>query len=265
MKPLADSQAAFARALRDPDLPAPADIRRPADALQTRRFNVHRNNFVVSLTEALEATFPAVRKLVGEAFFKGSARAFIDAGPPTSPVLLLYGRGFGDFLDRFEPARSVPYLGDVARLEWARLSAYHAADMAPARIEALAAIPQADAGDARVALHPSFALIRSRWPVVSLWSACTGDGSEPDVDMARGEDAIVVRPSVTVDTRIAPAGGGTFMARLQAGDTLGQAALIASEETPGFELAAHLQGLFAIGAVAAVSLSPPPENGTSIR
>jgi hypothetical protein len=265
VKPLADSQEAFARALRDPGLPAPADIHRPADALQTRRFNVHRNNFVVSLIEALEATFPAVRKLVGEVFFKGCARAFIDAEPPTSPVLLLYGRGFGDFLDRFEPARSVPYLGDVARLEWARLRSYHAADVAPARIEALAALARADGGDARFMLHPSFALIRSRWPVVTLWSACTGDGPEPDVDMARGEDGIVVRPELTVDTRIAPAGGGTFMARLQAGDTLGQAALIASEETPGFDLAIHLQGLFAIGAVAAVSLSSPPENAASIR
>jgi hypothetical protein len=101
--------------------------------------------------------------------------------------------------------------------------------------------------------------------VVSLWSACTGDGPEPDVDMARGEDAIVVRPALTVDTRIAPAGGGTFMARLQAGDTLEQAARITSEETPGFDLAAHLQGLFAIGAVAAVSLSSPPDTGTSTR
>jgi hypothetical protein len=55
------------------------------------------------------------------------------------------------------------------------------------------------------------------------------------------------------------------MARLQAGDTLGQAARMASEETPGFELAAHLEGLFAIGAVAAVSLSSPPENGASTR
>ena len=265
MKPLADGQAAFARALRDPGLPAPADIRRPAGALQTRRFNVHRNNFVASLIEALEATFPAVRKLVGEAFFKGSARAFIDAEPPTSPVLLLYGRGFGDFLDRFEPAGGVPYLGDVARLEWARLNAYHAADMVPARIEALAAIPRADAGDSRFVLHPSFALIRSRWPVVSLWSACSGDGPEPDVDMARGEDAIVMRPALTVDTRIAPAGGGMFMARLQAGDTLGQAALIASGETPGFDLADHLQGLFAIGAVAAVDQSSRQKNGTSIR
>jgi hypothetical protein len=265
VNPLADSQTAFARALRDPGLPAPADIRRPADALQTRRFDVHRNNFVVSLIEALEAAFPAVRKLVGEAFFKGCARAFIDAAPPTSPVLLLYGRGFGDFLDRFEPARTVPYLGDVARLEWAQLDAYHAADVTPARIEALAALPQAQVGGARFALHPSFALIRSRWPVVSLWSASTGGEPAAGVDMTRGEDGIVVRPALAVDTRIAPVGGGSFMARLQAGDTLEHAARAATEETPGFDLASHLQGLFAIGAVAAVTLAPPSDAGSDKR
>lgn len=256
MTTLGDSQAAFARALRDPGLPAPADIRRPAALVQTRRFNVYRNNFAVSLIEALETTFPAVRKLVGDDFFKACARVFIDAEPPASPVLLLYGRGFGDFLDRFEPAHSVPYLGDVARLEWARLNAYHAADAEPAGVEVMATMPPDEVGRAEFSLIPSFALIRSRWPVVSLWSACTGGTAE--VDMSRGEDAIVLRAELAVDTRIAPAGGGALLASLSAGARLEQAARIASDEASGFDLAGALQGLFAIGAVAAVTLPPSP-------
>ena len=254
MTRLADSQAAFARALRDPGMAVPTDIRRPADGGPSRRFNVYRNSFAVSLIEALEATFPAVRKLVGDEFFKASARVFIDVEPPRSPVLLLYGRGFGDFLDRFEPARTVPYLGDVARLEWARLYAYHAADADPVRIEVLASLPPDEVGRAVFTFIPSFALIRSRWPVVSLWSASTAGTAE--VDMSRREDAIVLRPELAVDTRIAPAGGGVFLAGLSAGASLEQAARTASEEAAGFDLAGELQGLFAIGAVAAVTLPP---------
>jgi hypothetical protein len=52
------------------------------------------------------------------------------------------------------------------------------------------------------------------------------------------------------------------MARLQAGDTLEQAARIANDEAAGFDLATHLQGLFAIGAVATVILPPPLEKST---
>lgn len=256
MTALTDSQAAFARALRDPELPAPDDIRRPVPTAQTRRFNVYRNNFAVSLIEALEATFPAVRKLVGEEFFRGCARVFIDTEPPRSPVLLLYGRGFGDFLDSFTPAATVPYLGDVARLEWARINAYHTTDATPATIDCLATLAETEVGNARFTFHPSFALIRSRWPVVSLWQACAGSESGADVDMRQAEDGIVVRPVLTVETLVVRDGGGIFLARLLADDTLAEAAAAAGEAAEGFDLASHLQGLFAVGAVASISLAP---------
>lgn len=44
------------------------------------------------------------------------------------PSLALYGAGFADFVEDFEPAASVVYLADVARLERARLESLHAAD-----------------------------------------------------------------------------------------------------------------------------------------
>jgi len=254
VKPLSDIQAEFASALRDPELAAPQAVRRPPGRSQTRRFDVYRNNVVVSLTEALEASYPAVRKLVGDDFFKACARVFIDAEPPRSPILLFYGGGFGDFLDRFEPAHAVPYLGDVARLEWAWLRAYHAADEAPAAIDVLGTVDGGTVGAATFRFHPSFSLVRSRWPVVSLWSASTGGMASDDVDMTRAEDALVVRPALDVDTRIAPDGAGAFIAALLDGETLEAAALAASEADDGFDLAGHLSGLFAIGAVAAVTL-----------
>jgi len=41
-------------------------------------------------------------------------------------ALAEYGDGFADFLAGFAPAQSLPYLADVARLEWAINAAYHA-------------------------------------------------------------------------------------------------------------------------------------------
>jgi hypothetical protein len=255
LKPLSDTQASFADALRDPALPAPYGVRRPAGRTGTRRFDVYRNNVAVSLTEALEDAYPAVRKLVGDDFFKAAARVFIDAEPPRSPVLLLYGRGFGDFLDGFEPAGSVPYLGDVARLEWARRAAYHAEDAPTLAIDALAPFGEDTVSTLRFTFHPAFSMIASRWPVVSLWSASTDPLTEARVDMAKGEDALVARPDLAVDTRVAPPGAAGFIAPLVAGETLGEAARAASEADAGFDLAGHLAGLFSIGAVSAVSPS----------
>jgi hypothetical protein len=248
--PLAEIQASFARALRDPATPVPEFLRGAPGA--RRRFDVYRNNVAVSLTEALEAAFPVVLALVGRDFFRAAARAYIDRHPPETPVLLLYGQSFGTFLDGFPPAAPAPYLGDVARLEWARLAAHHAADAASLGIDALAALPRDRMAEATFELHPSLAVIRSRWPVFSIWAESADPGRRIEVDMKRAEDALVGRPDQETSTRLLPAGGAAFMAALGRGETLEAAANRAAESMPDFDLAYHLRGMFEAGAVVGV-------------
>lgn len=256
---LRDLQAEFIEALKRPDAPVPDAIGKKDGMPSKRRFDIYRNNVVVGMTEALRATFPAVDKLVGAEFFAASARIYIDQHPPRSPLLFRYGESFGDFLDGFPPAASTPYLGDVARLEWARLEAYHARDCEPLAIEVLSAFLGAgddatsEVGLLRMALHPSFALIESRWPIVALWAASTGIASSADVDMKRAERALVIRPSRIVETRVLPPGSFIFMATLRDGGTLQQATTAAEEADADFDLTEHLKGLFAVGAVSAIN------------
>jgi hypothetical protein len=252
MQPLRDLQSEFAAGLRDPAAAVPGSLRPQTGKLPKRRFNVYRNNVAVSLIEALKSTFPAVAQLVGEDFFRATARAYIDQEPPRSPLLFLYGASFGDFLDSFPPAASVPYLGDIARLEWARLSAYHAADRDALRIESLAALPPELLGALTFELHPSLVLISSRWPLFSIWAASTARDSEDKVRMTQPEDLVVVRPDLDVDTRLLPPGGYSFMKALLEGVPLGEAAGRAMETSNEFDLAIHLQGLFQLGAVTAI-------------
>lgn len=251
MRTLAETQAAFARALTTPSAPAPDDVQRPggaeSNAPQTKRFDIYRNNVTVAAIDALGDSFPAVRALVGDTFFRASARAYLDQSPPRSPLLFRYGATFGDFLDGFPPAARLPYLGDVARLEFARLQAYHAADATPLAIAALGEIPPDEVAAVTFEAHPSVCLIRSAFPVVSLWGASSGLLHSKDVDMNRAEDALTVRPDLDVDTRILPVGGGGFLAALLAGMTLGEAAEAAAATVPEFDLATHLAGLFEAG------------------
>lgn len=123
--------ASFGRALLDPQMATPDGLTGPDGETAPKRFNVYRNNVIVSLCEALGESFPAVKALLGEEYFRALAQAFVTAHPPVSPVLIWYGAGFADFLDAFPPLKAYPYLGDVARLEWSWLQAYHAADAAP--------------------------------------------------------------------------------------------------------------------------------------
>ena len=121
-------QSAFRAAILDADRPAPPDLLDGLGRPTAKRFNVYRNNVAVSLTEALEAGFPATARLLGDANFRAVAGRFLRASPPDSPLMMHYGAGFPDFLASLDALASMGYLADVARLEQALRTAYHAAD-----------------------------------------------------------------------------------------------------------------------------------------
>ena len=253
MTMLGTLQKHFAAALLDRSKPVPEGIRSRPE----RRFAVYRNNVYVSLVEALATRFPVCRALVGEEFFRAMAREFVASHPPRSPVLMTYGDDFGDFIDGFPPAMPVPYLADVARLEAARTRAYHAEDAEPLAPAAFAGISPAALPAIRLVLHPSLELLTSLFPVVSIWRAHQ-DGAGmtlQSLDLSAGEDALVLRPRLEVETCRLPAGAYRFLRALSAGRVLGEAAADARAAEPGFDLVSSFAMLIQSGAV--VRLLPP--------
>ncbi len=249
------TNAGFSAVLLDPSAPAPEGVIGRDGSPAGARFDVYRNNVIVGLVEALMATYPTVLALVGEEFFRAAGAIHVRAEPPMSPVLLEYGGGFSAFMEGFEPARVVPYLGDVARLDWARVRAYHAADAPPLDPATLARIAPERLGDVRLLPHPAMHLVRSTHPVVSIWERHQGepdDGPLPD----HGEDVLVTRSDLDVELRRLPPGGAAFVAALAEGRTLAAAAASGEEaarkDAEAFDLAHHLQGILEAGAFAAV-------------
>lgn len=242
-------QADFVGAILDARRPAPSGLTDGAGRPAGKRFDVYRNNVAVSLTEALETGFPVVRKLVGDAFFKAMAGVFLRAHPPRSPLMMLYGREFPDFLAEFAPARGLPYLADVARLELALREAYHAADAAPIDPACLAAVPPEALDGLRLQFAPPVRLVTSAYPILDIWRANTGAGGPKP---GRGpQSALILRREfdpVPVDPG---AGAGGVIGALIAGDALGSALDHAGE---GFDLSALLGLLLAHGAVTAITL-----------
>jgi len=240
----------FGQALFSPEVPAPRAVIGPDGLPAPKRFDVYRNNVMSSLTEALAATFPAIQRLLGEVYFAALAREFIRKVPPASPVLMWYGEGFGDFVDGFPPLAAYPYLGDVARAEWAWLQSYHAADCAPFDPALLGEVPQECLGQVSFVAHPSSHVIRSRFPVYSLLMANRfATEAEVDIDLAEGQDMLIVRPDLEVFVFPLKAGGGLFAEALLAGRPLEEASGHAASEVDGFSLADSLQDMLASGAL----------------
>ena len=251
------SQALFAAALLAPDLPCPAGLRAWNGSDPTGRLAVYRNNVVSSLIDAVAHTFPVTQELVGEEFFRAMASVFVRRHPPRSRVLAHYGAEFADFVDGFEPAQSVPYLADVARLERARVLAYHAADAAPLTAEMLGVAMSSgdDLGALQLVCHPSTSVVVSEYAVVSLWAAHQGRSDLSAVDPALPEAALVVRPGLDVLVLSLPPGAARFVIALQAGVGLANAAALAAREATDFDLPSVLALLMAHGALITAQFS----------
>ncbi len=252
-----DTQQVFAGALRDAVREVPEAVGPRDPVVPTARFNVYRNNSAVSLTEAVADNYPVVCELVDEKFFTAMARTFVADHLPASPVLLEYGGDFPGFIDSFEPARSLPFLGDVARIEWAWLEAYHSQDAPSLRADALQSIGGDEIGDARIGLHPSTRLVRSDWPAVSIWSAHQAEtAAERERAMQQisreAECALIVRPDFDVNVHLIQPAIWQLLDAFGAGATISEAAA-RLDDANADEFGAMLGFIFSTGVAASVN------------
>jgi len=80
--------------------------------------NIYRNNFLISLTQVLEQLYCATKALIGDEFFTQCCRQFIHSEPLTNPHLNHYGGQFVSFLSTLKSLENMPFVWQMAQLEW---------------------------------------------------------------------------------------------------------------------------------------------------
>lgn len=239
-------QTNFAAALLNPEAAVPAGLIDPQGRPVQRRFDVYRNNVASGLTRALEAAFPVIRALVGEAFFGAMAVEFLRAYPPKSRLMMLYGDEFPPFLAAFPPVAHLAYLPDVARLEQALRESYHAADATPLPPAKLTTLPEATLLQARLRLAPAVRVLQSDYPIHAIWTANTTGGPVPKM---QPQSVAILRADYSPKPHLITAPAATFITALQAGATLQMAMDYAG---PNHDLTATLALLLQGQAIAGI-------------
>jgi hypothetical protein len=244
---LGERDPAIARAVCDDGITAAA------------RLDVYRHHVVTTLTAALRATFPVVCRLVDGRFFDFAADRYISAEPPTGPCLSEYGLTFADFLAAFPPCGPLPYLADVARLEWALACALDAADEEPLSVEALRACAPESAGGLVLRLDPSVSLLASPWPIDAIWRA-NQPGVDAVVDLRAGGARLEIRRlGDEVGFRPLTAGVHAFRRALIESEPLAAATERALAQDPEFDLSRALADLVEEGLITGIVQSPSIE------
>jgi hypothetical protein len=217
------------------------------------RLRVYRHHVFDSLATALGATFATVQALVGEAFFRRLARDFVAAHLPTQPVLSEYGEDFADFIAGHEAASRLPYLADVARLDWALNAAFHAPFERRLSATELAGLPAERLAALPLRVAAGTAIVRSAWPIDRVWEASQPGSSLERVDLDAGSARLLVlRRSDDAGFVAVSEGEAAFLDELALSGILDRAAEAGSAAVPEFDLSASFARLLGIGVFAAL-------------
>ncbi len=189
--------------------------------------------------------------MVGEQWLRAAAAVYARAHLPSEPSLLMYGAGFPDFLDTFEPAQAVPYLGAVARIDRAWTEAHAAADAPLLDPAALAALDASAMTVVGLVVHPAARWAwHADWPITTLWRRNRHPHDEDPATIGwTGEGALITRPVGPVQVEALSRGGVVLLDASGGGASVADAVAAALAADPGVDLAALVHQLLRAGAL----------------
>lgn len=249
MKALHELQQAFAADLWGDDVRHMQDLiiedRLPA----AQRFNVYRNNFQTSLSDALAAIYPVVEQLVGREFFSFMADRYIHTYPSRSGSLHNLGYAMARFLRRFQAVSKLPYLADVACLEWAYHEIFHAAPPSSFKPNALEQIAAKDFPNLHFVIGFASRIVHSKYPIFRIWQVNQeGYVGDDNVNLDTGpESVLIVRPELEVELWRLGAAESKFLCALDSGENLGHAVEAALAHSHDFDLKVALERFVSSG------------------
>ncbi len=140
------------------------------------RLDIYASMYFYRLRDSLAEDFPKVAAIIGGAAFHNLVTDYLLAHPSRHWSLRYLGVPFAGFLASQDLSRSFPYLADLARLEWARIEMFDAADAdVLTRDEAAVAGP-----DLHLGLIPATTILPLEWNVAPIWRHLEHEAAHDD-------------------------------------------------------------------------------------
>ena len=219
------------RILGGDDAAIDAWLRVPRGVDLAERLAVHIEGYPARVAAALREAFPAVAHILGEGSTASLARRF---GPRISASLRNLndiGAALPEFLESDPLAEDLPFLPDLARLEWAVVSCFHSEVPRPFDPRTGEHWTLDEWEQVRIAFQPGLAVVRSAWPIRELREAKDTDRAAIDIDLVdRPDRVLVARQGFEVVVQSIDAVECEALVGLRAGRRLGD---VAEELTGG--------------------------------
>lgn len=171
-----------------------AQIKAVANRSPKRALEIYRSSIRANYHACLKKIYPVCFALVGEEFFNALASRYIDEYPSYSENLNDYGEQFSWFIEHFPYVQNLPYLADVAQLEWLCHKVINAEDSPHLENEQWQSLLMDENLENIVfSLPQALALIESDYPIQKIWhDHQPGVTTSEQINLNSGAEKLVV-------------------------------------------------------------------------
>ena len=218
------------------------------------RVTVYRGSSRQARLRTLELVFPVCLAILGQRCFRGLSSVYLDQTPSRSGDLNLYGDVFPGFLARrirtSEELARLPYLGDLARLEWHWHAVYYAPEDPSFDMEGFAQASSGAGAEAiRFRLSAGLRLLASDYPVHEIWRRHREGGDTDRIAVGEGDRLVIRRNGVSASVEAVREPLFALLSAIAGGNPLGVLATdkLDLDPLPGLIAAGWIVGFEAAG------------------
>ena len=211
------------------------------------RLAIYKNNTFQSLIDALAETFPNTEKNVGKDFFSLLGKEFIQSFPPKNPSLIYFGRELPQFIHKHKSTEELPYLANLAELEFQRHCAYYAKDEPILTLNDYAEIQPNDLASKKVIPQASAALLQSEFAVYDIWNLNQNPENTKEINFKATQFILTIREETNIYSYSLEEPTWLFLNYLSIQDSIGVSIEKVTDTFPQFNATEAIQVLIQSG------------------
>ena len=208
-----------------------------------KRLKIYRNHIVTTLSDIIVMNFPLVEILTGKDFLTTAAKLYLFDNPPTQACLDRYGKNFPEFLKSYKHANALPYLSDIAKLDWIMNESRCAKDDQTLTADDLTKLDPENFEQTIFYLKNSTRIIDTAYPLDQIYHFCKNKSDSDDMLHIENESTYLLISRLQWDPTLFKLDKSEYMffSMIKDGKTLGEILEIILDMYPNFDFSSFLQ------------------------
>lgn len=216
----------------------------------SKQFELYRERALANLHEQLLRVYPITRTLLTQPEFRAASDEYFSKSMPSAIDPMKFAKDFPEFLADFPTEKDLPYLVDVAMLDFGCYQSHQAMDATPTKSKIFTELTPDQLASRRVQLHPACFWMSSSFAIYDFWQRHHAKTrSATSSNTMETQEVVIIRPKFTVEVHKVDTGLVKTLDALDAGQTLNEALMEGSLADAKFNAVGAIQFMIQNGLI----------------